>query len=104
MGRGPRSRRERAVAEAAALAKAGDPDAIGFLRSYFAGELGRYIDSLVDDPDAARDVFDSLFSPEVLAKYQSDAQPFTVWIRQMARKLSGEVRFGRGDPPEATPS
>jgi hypothetical protein len=98
--------RDRAVAEAAALAKDGNADVLAFLRAYFTGELHLYLRPLAENTQLAEAVIDRIFSPELIRRYRPELESFRVWLRRSAREVSTEMgdgtagrRTGRGDRP-----
>jgi RNA polymerase sigma factor (sigma-70 family) len=89
------------VALAVARAKEGDRSALQFLYIRYAGEVHRYVNSIVGDHYEAEDITQGVFLKlmRVLGSYRQRDVPFAAWLRRVARNAALEnLRSKRAVP------
>jgi RNA polymerase sigma-70 factor (ECF subfamily) len=75
----------------------------GYLYVTYAGDLYRYVNSIVHNPEDAEDITQSLFVKlmKAIAKYESRQVPFRAWLMRVARNAAlDHTRSGRVVPYE----
>jgi RNA polymerase sigma-70 factor, ECF subfamily len=89
---GSRLEGEGLVALAVARAKDGDRSALQFLYIRYAGEVYRYVNSIVGDHYEAEDITQGVFLKlmRVLRSYRPQDVPFAAWLRRVARNAALE--------------
>jgi RNA polymerase sigma-70 factor (ECF subfamily) len=90
---GSESREEattRLVSRAVKRAQAGDRDALAFLYARYAGDIYRYVRSIVHDHHEAEDVTQQAFTKliHVIGKYKEREVPFLAWMLRVARNVA----------------
>lgn len=89
------------VAEAVALAKAGDSDAVRYLYVRFSPNVYGYVLSIVRDEYEAEDLTQQVFTKlmRVISKYEPRGVPFSAWILRVAHNMAiDHVRQRRATP------
>jgi RNA polymerase sigma factor (sigma-70 family) len=78
------------VTLAVAHAKEGDTDALDFLYVRFADDVCAYVNSIVSDLDASRDITQNVFGNLMTAiqRYEPREIPFAAWILRAARNAA----------------
>jgi RNA polymerase sigma-70 factor, ECF subfamily len=81
---------DRFVTLAVARAKEGDTSALQVLYIRYAGEVHRYVNSIVDDHHEAEDITQGVFLKltRVIGSYTARDVPFAAWLRRVARNAA----------------
>jgi RNA polymerase sigma-70 factor, ECF subfamily len=81
---------DRYVALAVARAKEGDTSALQLLYIRYAGEVHRYVNSIVGDHHEAEDITQGVFLKltRVIRSYTPREVPFAAWLRRVARNAA----------------
>jgi RNA polymerase sigma-70 factor, ECF subfamily len=91
------------VKAAIARAQSGDVDALHFLYTTYAGEILRFVRSIVHDHHEAEDITQNVFVKliRVIGKYEPREVPFSAWILKVARNVAlDHLRTRRTTPSE----
>jgi RNA polymerase sigma-70 factor (ECF subfamily) len=93
------------IAEVVACAKKGDSEALQYLYVHYAGDVFRYVRSIVHDHHEAEDITQNVFAKLMTAiqKYEQREVPFAAWMLRVARNAAlDHMRVARrvGDPCE----
>lgn len=100
---GPDPSDTRLVQAAVRHAKEGDSEALHFLYVRYAGDLLRYVGSIIQDPHESEDIVHNVFAKLMtsIAKYEQKDVPFTAWILRVARNAAlDHLRARRAIPTE----
>jgi RNA polymerase sigma-70 factor (ECF subfamily) len=100
---GGASRDDDVIRHAVALAREGDRAAMEYCYIRFAGDVKRYVQSIVHEPHDAEDithnVFVKLFGS--LERYDERIAPFSAWLLRIARNAALDyLRHSRAVPSE----
>lgn len=93
----------RLVQEAVERAQRGDTEGLHFLYVRFAGDVRRYVASIVHDYHEAEDITQNIFAKLMtrIDKYEQRAVPFAAWIMRVARNAAlDHMRSKRATPIE----
>jgi RNA polymerase sigma-70 factor, ECF subfamily len=94
---------DRFVTLAVARAKEGDTSALQLLYIRYAGEVHRYVNSIVDDHHEAEDITQGVFLKltRIIGSYTQRDVPFSAWLRRVARNAAVDtLRSKRPMPVE----
>jgi RNA polymerase sigma-70 factor (ECF subfamily) len=97
------ARIDRAVLAAVTGAKAGDPEAVRFLYTHYAGNVYGYVRPIVHGHHDAEDVTQQVFTKLItaVAHYEPRTAPFIGWLLRLARNAAiDHLRRQRATPAE----
>ena len=89
------------VQHAVRRARDGDRGALQYLYMRYAGDVQRYVRSLVRDPHDAEDITQNVFAKlvEALDRYQDRGVPFSAWLLRVSRNAAlDHIRRPRAIP------
>ncbi len=95
--------RNPAIADAVAMAKCGDRQALHYLYDEYADSVYGYVLSILHDPHDAEDVTQNVFIKlvRILERYEPREVPFAAWIVRVARNAAiDHIRESRQIPCE----
>jgi RNA polymerase sigma-70 factor, ECF subfamily len=89
------------VQQAVRRARAGDRSGVQYLYVRYAGDIQRYVQSLVRDSHDAEDITQSVFMKlaEALGRYEERGAPFSAWLLRVSRNAAlDHLRQRRATP------